>query len=277
MTQIIKNKKETSIRELETVFGSAIDLITEIDILQFRVSPLVENMFYSKLGELQVEVKSLELDVFRNKRKMDLINSAINKDQKPDFKSIEEKLDSEFLVWNGKISKIRNQFLISDKIPFNELNEYDNLRIKQINKTIITLIHPDLHLDQDDYYNDLYLQSQILFQSGNINELSEIVDKLLYDKSLNKQNYFDDLYEDEISILTNQYVFLIKIKKSEREKLLNSFPLAFIDLIADTEWIESRKKDLIKIHKELLSQNNLLKQVLTFLHYDLNYGQFSQN
>ncbi len=277
MNQVTQNINDTSINELQTLFDSLIDLLTEIEILKLRVSPLVENMFYSKLGEFQVAVKTLEFDVFRNKRKIDLINATISKEQPVDFKAIESKLNSEFLVWESKIRKIKSQFLNSNKIQGIELNDFENYKIKEICRNIITHIHPDLHIQQEEAKSNLYKKSQELFQSGNIIELKEVVEKIKNQKSSINTNNFNDLTDDEISILTKQYLFLINIKKNEREKILNSFPLAFIDLISDSEWIESRKNDLERIRKELLSQNNLLLQILTFIHYDINYGQFSQN
>ena len=275
MSQINQNIEINKKIAFTSLLESYLDLLLDIEILNQRVSPIIEEIFYSKLGSLQFEVKSLELDVFRNKRRIDLINAEISKNHTPDFNIIEKKIETEFLVWKTNVAKLGRQLKmsISDRTPHLDDDELTILNSKM--RKIISKIHPSISDTNIDDLQLLYENALKYYKFNNIAGLEIICDEIYDIQAINEINYLEN--NVDFNLEYDKIENLLQSKTIEKEKLMTSFPLGFIDLINDIDWIQKRKSELRKIKAELLSQNNLLLQVLNFIKYDLNYGQFSPN
>ena len=275
MSQINQNIEINKKIAFTSLLESYLDLLLDIEILNQRVSPIIEEIFYSKLGSLQFEVKSLELDVFRNKRRIDLINAEISKNHTPDFNIIEKKIETEFLVWKTNVAKLGRQLKmsISDRTPHLDDDELTILNSKM--RKIISKIHPSISDTNIDDLQLLYENALKYYKFNNIAGLEIICDEIYDIQAINEINYLEN--NVDFNLEYDKIENLLQSKTIEKEKLMTSFPLGFIDLINDNDWIQKRKIELRKIKAELLSQNNLLLQVLNFIKYDLNYGQFSPN
>src|SRR4051812_7653398 len=81
-------------------------LITDRDYLTMTMLPAIEAEYNLKIGGLEYEVFTLECQVRRARRRLELAQSYINRNERVLSANIESALDDEFSQWQAKIEEM---------------------------------------------------------------------------------------------------------------------------------------------------------------------------
>ncbi|HCF89455.1 MAG TPA: molecular chaperone DnaJ, partial [Firmicutes bacterium] len=124
-------------------------LVLERDDLIFQECKNIEMAYMLSLGALEYKVYEAECAALRLKRKAELIQAQQNRQEKVILSKIEDTLEREFAEYQAKLDKqIDKMNAALDRNRHGEpLTDAESREMKQLYRTIIKVLHPDLNPD----------------------------------------------------------------------------------------------------------------------------------
>ncbi len=249
-------KKE--IKRLKTELSM---LLLERDELEFVICKGIEVAYYLKFGALEYKAYKAQCTALRLKRKIELIQARLNRQENIEISVIEQTLDKEFADYK----KILNEKI--DKM--NEAIEYNNLdvltpeeskELKKLYRNIVKTLHPDINPNVASEQLRLLENAITAYKNGNIATLRIIA------ATVNDSD-FSEKTQDATSALIEEKTRLEAMLLTVSEniaKLKASYPYTVKDLVTDPEkeqkYIEklegilNQYEMLIKIYKTKLKE-----------------------
>ncbi|MDR0302529.1 MAG: hypothetical protein LBI04_09500, partial [Treponema sp.] len=90
----------TLIQKLETELA---ELVHDRDKLLYHVCPKLQTEYMLKIGKLEYAVFEYQCKILRIKRKIDIIQAFLNKEQSYNIAEIEKQLDKEYQEYTEKL------------------------------------------------------------------------------------------------------------------------------------------------------------------------------
>lgn len=251
-------KLKEEVKRLKTELSM---LLLERDELEFVTCKNIEVAYYLKFGAIEYKAYEAQCTALRLKRKIELIQAQLNRQEKIEPLLIEQTLDTEF----AEYKKILNEKI--DKM--NEAIEYSNLdvltpqeskELKKLYRNIVKNLHPDINPNATSEQLRLLENAITAYKNGNIATL-RIINAMLLDSDISENT------QDAMSALTEEKArlesMLLNVRKSIA-KIKSSYPYTVKDLVTDSEKEEQYKEKLesilnryemlIKIYKAKLKE-----------------------
>lgn len=267
MSDIILNPEfENLVKEIEELKIQISTLIEEKDQLFYHDCKLIKAEYMSKIGVLEYKVYEFQMKYLRLKRKLELYQVYINRQEVPNETEIETQLENEYREYEQKIKDmyedVQNSLVgLTGKV----LSEEDSAEVKRLYRILVKKLHPDLNPNYTEDTKQLFLKAEYAYQNGDLKTLQNIL-LLIEDINTNK----DELEIGELEELKNKKKKLLVIIEdlySAIDKIKNSFPYNQIDFIKDKEQIAIKQKelnatldDLKTAYKELEDRLKKLKE-----------------
>jgi len=223
-------------------------LILEADLI--KTGTAIKTEYVLKIGKYEIERYNLYFEHVKLKRKIELYQAAINKQQRISHELVENIIKQETIEYQTELNR-----LISDLHTANQIAKADSVTdedlkmIKETYRFIVMKIHPDLKVDQTDNDKFLWNMTQNAYLDNDLQQL-------LLVKSLIGNNDIDIKKENQIDLLEKEnmtLIFNIDLVKDRMNKMKNSFPFTKISLLQEEEAIK-------KIVKEIIVDINTYKQ-----------------
>ncbi|URZ88369.1 hypothetical protein [Floricoccus penangensis] len=97
MNELIKSERfERLIKDIQELREVLSDLYFEVDNLQFIECRNIETAYLLEFGNLLYKVQSKDIESRRLKRKLDLVQKYVNRQEKINLAKIEDILDKEY-------------------------------------------------------------------------------------------------------------------------------------------------------------------------------------
>ena len=213
--------------------------VLERDDLKFNQCRNIETAYMLKLGNLEYKAYKAECDMLREKRKMELVQARINRQEQIDLKSIGHVLDEEFLEYQSRLDERldrMNEALKRSKGEY--LSDAESKELKQLYRKIIKALHPDLHPELSQSELNLFYQAVDSYESGDLQGLRLIETMVAED---GKQ-----VTEDALSMekKNERLKGILASLQDEIEKIKSSFPYNKLDLLEDDAAVEKEKEKL---------------------------------
>lgn len=243
MNNIIINPEYSKlIEEIKQLKESIANLYEERDELIYHVCKNIETEYMSKVGILEYKLFEFQCKILRLKRKIELYQMKINRQEIPDEKEIEEKLAIEYTEYEEKIKKIYND--IQDALNRKTgkiLSEEDSKELKRIYRKLIKKFHPDLSREDDDKNKKLLLQVTYAYENGDLETLKNL--ELLTEEIIEKE--YDNIGEMKEAKQTKaKYEVLINKLLEEIKTIKESYPYNKKEFIKSEVLIKKRKDEL---------------------------------
>ena len=103
---IINPEYKKLIEEIKKLKEEVVNLYEERDRLIYHECRNIETEYMSKVGTLEYKVYEFQCKLLRIKRKIELYQACINRQEEIDEQDIEEKLDEEYKEYEEKLSKM---------------------------------------------------------------------------------------------------------------------------------------------------------------------------
>lgn len=203
--------------------------------------PVLYSLYLNKLGFLTFRLFEKKTEYSKVKMKMELIQAALNRDEKPDLAKIEKSLNAQLADYYKQIAENADDLEKAKSVLQNLLPPEFVKELKELFHTLCKRLHPDLHPNQTEEDKDLFLKVKAAYDLNNLIELKKIFLHLDSNKEETVSLLTSDEKQKRIEYLRNS----IHSLKEKIQKLSDSFPHNLKELISDDEKI-AVEQDTIK-------------------------------
>lgn len=263
MSIILFPEFETLKTEIEKLRAEIPVLLSERDTLELIECKNLETAYLLVFGALEYKAFEYECKYLRLKRKLELIQAKINRQEKIVEAEINNCLDEEFASYTEKLEEQLNQ--INSAIERNSLemlSDADTKEIKKLYHIIVKRLHPDLHPELSDAQGDMFYKAVEAYEHGDLRTI-QIIHETTSDEifEFTSDNIMLQMTKEKDRLNT-----LLEFIKEDIEKIKKSFPYNQKDLLADDEKIEmykNRLNSIINSYTEMIEiYSSKIKQLL---------------
>jgi len=205
-----------------------------------------------KIGKLEYAVYEIQIKILRTKRKIEIIQSFLNREQKYDLVEIEKQLDIEHKEYTQKLLDKQKEIdaaRLKKSSAGKLLSDEESSELKKLYTQIVKKLHPDINPNTTEQEHSQFNDAVEAYKNANLSELRIIY--LLLEKTIpsstDTQNTMEKLTAKK-EMLINEKSYL----KNEIEKIINTFPYNKKELLLD----ENKMKEKIDELSNLLSEHN---------------------
>ena len=250
-------------KETETLTETLTEKIIKKDYLLYHLKPALTAEYMTKIGIWEYKIYEVEIKIRKIRRKIQLIQAKINKQEKINLKEIEKILKIEFTIFQEKLRKQLEELNKTLKyIEGQFLTEEETKEIKKIYKEIVKKLHPDLNPQITKEQQELFHNAVQAYENGDLETLKMI--KLITEGEKNTLKTIDKL--EELNKKINQLKANIEEINKYTKELLKTFPFDHQELLKNPNWIKERTKELqetlYEYEQEYKTHQQKLKNIL---------------
>lgn len=195
-----------------------------------------------KIGAYECDLFKLECKIARAKRKISMIQVAINRQIVIDMDEIDEKLDEEFKIYMEELEKMIQDKHIANHIKnCKKLTEEESWRLKRNFRRLAKKLHPDLNPELTEEQRALWMRVKSAYEIGDIEMLqvlSEIADR--DDQIDTEEKSSIEYIRERIQIFENKILEILE----EMDKMRGRFPFNQEELLKDEGRVRIRQREL---------------------------------
>jgi hypothetical protein len=255
-------QNEELTKKLEFLHLEFLDLFTRHKYMVENESVILTSLYLEKIGRLQLELLEKQTEASRLKMKMNLIQAAINRNEKPDLKAIERDINVRLQNYYAQIKAQSAALDEAKQVLSHLISEEETQKLKEIFRVLCKRLHPDLNPNQTEDEKDLFIKVKAAYDLQRLSDLQNI---LLYLDDSNKEKLTliaSDEKVERIKHLENQVISL----KLKIDQLKQSFPFSIEELILDEYYIVRKQEELrvqIKTSEEEIANYSNIINIMT--------------
>jgi len=237
---VLTAENEELTRRLEKLNLEFLNQYTRHKDMVENESPVLTSLYLEKLGRLQLELLEKQTEASRLRMKMNMIQAAINRDEKPDIKKIDFEINNLLQDYYARIKQQSAALDTAEKVLSNMLTEEETQKLKEAFRVLCKRLHPDINPNQSEEEKDLFIKATAAYDLQDIYELQKII------------LYLDESHRENLKLVSgNEKEERIKhlekniAKLEEKIALLNaSFPFNIEDMLYDEEQVKAKQDEL---------------------------------
>ena len=231
----------SSIQLLETELS---DLVYERDNLNYHVCPKIQTEYMLKIGKLEYSIFEYQCNILRVKRKIEMIQAALNREQPYNINEIDKQLDEEHKEYTKKLLEKQKEIdearLKKDSIG-KPLSKEESSELKKLYTQIVRKLHPDINPDTTEEQHKQFNDTVNAYKRADLSEIRIIY--LLLEKISAKdaetENSMDKL-KSKKEMLLNEKDYLL----SSIQQIKDTFPYCVLDLLQNNEKLQKKIDEL---------------------------------
>jgi len=253
MNDIIRNPEYDDllslIQKLETELS---ELVYDRDRLLYHICPKLQTEYMLSVGKLEYAVFEYQCKILRTKRKIDIIQAFLNREQPYNIAEIEIQLDREYRKYTGKLLEKQKEIesaRLKNSSYGKPLTEEETTELKKLYTLIVKKLHPDINPNTTEDQHNQFVDAVNAYKNANLSELRIIY--LLLEKTTVTEtvNSIDKLItKKELLLNEKKYLF------DEIQKIKETFPYSVKDLLQDKEKLQHKIDELSKLLTEYKEQ-----------------------
>ena len=234
--------------QLRTVLSS---IIPERDNLILIECKNLFVKYYTTIGVYEYKVFEKYCAIQRIKRKIELIQMYLNRDEAVYIPAVEAQLDKEYAEYAQKLDDFLNDINTADDLSkCGYLSPEETAELKKLYRSIVKRLHPDLNPNVTEQQLELLRKAVEAYENGYLEGLRTIDFLIDSVDTLDLSESSIDRLKEQIHRCKEQ----IDRIETEMQKAKSSFPYNKKDILEDdvkiNDEIESLKKTLEK-YKEI--------------------------
>lgn len=239
---------EEALGELRHVQERIAETLLEIDFILLQENPRIEAEYAVKIGGYRFQLLQAELDARRAKRKLAIARARVNNGEHVEDSELEVQLAAELADWEGRVQQAMHEYAdaLDRKRGSRFLSPRESAEAKQLHRTLIKRLHPDLHPSQTLEEKRLFLVAQSAFEHGDLESLRSVESATAHlDKNERSFSEPDEIWA-EVELAQAELNLVMK----RLEEVRSTYPYTLKELLSDPEWVrktvESYKRDTEK-------------------------------
>jgi len=233
-------------------------LIAQFDQLKSTIIPNIEAEYQLTIGHLEYERFCLQIESNRLKRKIEIIQAAVNHGDLVSEDSIDKMLDHEFEEWGNKLNEHLKKIKNAKTRAKSKLSLEESKEIAELYRKIVKKIHPDINHELFNQYKDLWFRVAEAYNHGQLESLKAawLIIQDLAEENQEVLN-LDALSQRKEELKSNIISFLAEINEIKA-----AHPYDLMENLSDESWIKEQQSTLYKSIAELSSHKIRLKVYL---------------
>ena len=264
MSNVIINPEYLKlIEEIKQLKEDIASLYEEKDELVYHTCKNIETEYMSKVGVLEYKLYEFQCKILRLKRKIELYQINIYRQEVPNEKEIEEKLDIEYKEYEKKLNKMSNDIQEAlNRKNYSVLSEEDGKELKNIYRKLIKKLHPDLNKENSEKNKNIFLQVTRAYENGDLGALKNL--DLLTDEVVEKENIEIGEFE-ELKKSKARYKGIVKELLKTIKNIKESYPYNKKEFLKSDILVQKKKEELkqeMEMYKEVyVNLEKILKEL----------------
>ena len=216
-------------------------LVLQRDELKYVICKNIETKNMLELGNLEYRLYQSECIIMRLKRKVELIQMRINRQEKIDVSAIDKLLDEQFREYQQKLEeKIKKMNEAIERDNGEVLTEQQVKELKKLYRAIVKALHPDLNPNVTKQQIKLFQNAITAYKNGDLQTL-RIINEMI------SNNHSEDDNTDNIEKMRDELIRLDRMISSingDIEKIKSEYPYTMKDILFDKEQLNQKKQEL---------------------------------
>lgn len=219
-------------------------LILERDHLRASVCANLEMQYLLLFGQMEYDIYKLIVEYRRLRRKKQLLQAAVNRQEPIHEDQIERVLDEEMAIYREAMKEKQQKLdwaMMREKSAF--LSAEDARELKKKYRAIVKVLHPDINPDVEKWQIKLFQEAVEDYKNGNLAHIREIyllVETMAPPEGMDDERSRETLLQERL----NQIESRLEAVRYDIGKIKNSWPYTLKDVIGNEEWQETKQKEL---------------------------------
>jgi len=163
------------LREIESGKMALLGLYEKRDHLLYVEAPPLRKKYMALIGSAEEEVLQAELEAAMMRRKLELVQTAINRRETIDIEAVNKQLESEK---QERLAELEKADLTLNELP--QLSEQEERNMQRQYREITRLFHPALNTNLTDTEKELYEKAVEAYKMQDADAMSMIYEMLLH-------------------------------------------------------------------------------------------------
>ncbi len=224
-------------------------LILRRDELRFHVSADLRTEYMLKVGSKELAVWRKSVEYGKEKRRLSLIRSEINRGVEPDLELVEEQLEFEFQEYQKKIEKrVEEMKELLQRMDGEVMTEEETKEFKDMYYKIVKNIHPDVNPEVTEVETEFFHKAVDAYKRGDMDKMRAI--------------YWNVIEDKDVVIPEKDLKQKIMEVKADIDRIMHEFPFDKIDFLKDKEAVRERCEELDEMMRDYDEQLKIIRDVL---------------
>ncbi len=233
--------------QLESLKTELSKLISDRDFLINTVKPDLEMQYHVCIGKEQYQLYLVRNEVLRLRRKIEMIQAALNRGEVPDLQKIERNLDTELQKWKEEVLELQRKIKEAhERENSPRLSADDSRELKKLYRRLVRRLHPDINEDLPDNFKYIWARVLEAYKNGDLEEMQTLaLFSTEQETSAADVSTMEQLAAD-IDNLRGKIERFLKILSTMQDE----FPFNMKKNLEDPSWVESEQEAISKEMKE---------------------------
>ena len=223
------------LEKLNVVRELYLNLLLQYNDLLQVVRPNLTAIYLIKIGEKQLQLLEKQAKVAVLKYKMELLQAALNRKEKPDPAAIEADIAMKMAAYKQQIEEQAAQIEEAHQHTSHLMSAAESTELKKTYYNLAKKLHPDVNPEQTEKEKNLWLIVAQAYEMGDLESLKN-VSAALSDSTVRVVEY------------SSLYIMQNEIEKYEKRLadvslktnlLKKEFPFTFEEKLADDDWVKA--------------------------------------
>lgn len=236
-------------------------MVLEYDELRFVICENIKENYLLQFGDLEYQLLCTGVYYRRLKRKIEMIQAKINRQEIIDETLIDELLDVEFSHYANQLQKKREELAYAMECSELEtLTDEEVMELKELYRKIVKRVHPDANPNVTEEELHYFEQAVRAYKNGDLEGLRLVEHVLDSGKEIIEPSSLEEMKQTIQNLDCSIQTILKKM-----EFIKGRFPYTAKKLLEDKQAIEERKNQLSKELKILETSIHEMKDKIQFL------------
>jgi hypothetical protein len=197
----------------------------------------LEALYTVKIGNRQLELLKLRLEVKRLKRMVEMAVACLNRNEKIDWEKIENAVDSALEADYRKIFEEADRVAKADHLLSNLASPERSAELRKLYRQLAKELHPDVNPDLTENQMNLWHAVRHAYENGDLESL-----RALSIMAQDVESHADKLSLEDFQLQIELLKAGIEKLMAEIEKIRSEFPFNIEKELHDEEWIRKQNE-----------------------------------